>query len=107
MTAHTLPEPIQEFVDATNVGDTERFVAAFADDAHVNDWGREFTGHDGVRDWNRTDNIGKRTRFAVIGLERDAEVYAVTVDVSGDGFNGRSPLVFTLRDGRIAELRIS
>jgi hypothetical protein len=31
----------------------------------------------------------------------------VTLTVSGDGFNGTGPLLFTLRDGLIARLVIS
>ncbi|MFF8932086.1 hypothetical protein ACF1AO_33020 [Streptomyces longwoodensis] len=49
-----VPAAIRAFIDATNRADSD----AFTDDAHLSDYGREFHGHDGVRDWNRTDNIG-------------------------------------------------
>jgi len=109
MTAQQLPEPIREFIDATNAGESDRFVAAFTNDAYLNDWGREFRGHDGIREWDRTDNIGKRSHFEVVDVARDGESdrYTVTVDVTGDGFNGRGPIEFLIRDGRIAEVRIS
>jgi len=104
-----LPDPIREFVEATNAGDTDRFVAAFTEDAYLNDWGREFQGHDGVRNWDRTDNIGKQSHFEVIEVAQGdgPDAWIITVDVTGNGFNGRSPLAFTIRDGRIAALRIS
>ena len=104
-----LPAPIKVFIDATNRGDTESFVAAFTDDAYLNDWGREFHGHDGVRSWDATDNIGVRSHFELVGVEpgkRDDE-YVVTLTVSGDGFNGTGPMLFTVRDDLIARLEIS
>ncbi|WP_166981069.1 nuclear transport factor 2 family protein [Paramicrobacterium fandaimingii] len=109
MSTASLPGPIQEFIDATNSGDTERFVAAFSEDAYLNDWGREFSGRDGVRSWDRTDNIGKQTHFEVVAIAPGAQdgSYAVTVNVTGNGFNGTGPLDFVVRDGSIAELRIS
>lgn len=109
MTEHTVPEAIDEFVQATNSGDAERFVAAFTDDTYLNDWGREFHGHDGVRSWDHTDNIGKQAHFEILGVaaDEDPDSYIVTMKVTGNGFNGTSPLAFILRDGRIAALRIS
>jgi ketosteroid isomerase-like protein len=109
MTDDHVPAAIREFVEATNDGDTDRFVAAFTDDAYLNDWGREFHGHSGVRSWDGTDNIGKQSHFEVLGVESgDApESYVVTMKVTGNGFNGTSPLAFTLRGDRIAALRIS
>ncbi|MFF9164187.1 nuclear transport factor 2 family protein [Streptomyces longwoodensis] len=53
-----VPAASRAFIDATNRADSDAFVDAFTDDAHLYDYGREFSGHDGVRDWNRTDNIG-------------------------------------------------
>jgi ketosteroid isomerase-like protein len=109
MTENPLPAAIAQFVDATNRGDTEAFVAAFTEDAYINDWGREFHGHDGVRSWNRTDNIGVRSHFDHVSAERGAapDSYVVTVTVTGDGFNGTGTMNVELRDGRIASLRIS
>ena len=109
MTKHNVPDAIREFVEATNSGDTDRFVAAFTEDAYLNDWGREFRGHQGVRDWDRTDNIGKQAHFEILDVMpgQIPESQVVTMKVTGNGFNGVSPLVFVLRDDRIADLRIS
>lgn len=41
-----LPDPIQKFVETTNRGDREAFVAVFTDDANVNDWGRIVRRHE-------------------------------------------------------------
>jgi len=109
MTENDLPAAIQEFIAATNRGDSDAFVAAFTPDAYLNDWGREFHGHDGVRAWDRTDNIGVRSHFEFVSAEPGGAPsgYVVTLKVTGDGFNGTGPMNFELRDGRIASLRIS
>ncbi|TDD68082.1 nuclear transport factor 2 family protein [Jiangella aurantiaca] len=109
MTSIDTPAPIQVFIDATNRGDSEAFVAAFTDDAYLNDWGREFHGHDGVRSWDRTDNIGKQSHFELVSLEPGdgPDSYVATLKVSGNGFNGTGPMAFQLRDGLIASVRIS
>jgi ketosteroid isomerase-like protein len=109
MSENHLPVAIANFVDATNRGDSDAFVAAFTEDAYLNDWGREFHGHDGVRTWNRTDNIGVRSHFELVSAEPGTtpDSYIVTLTVTGDGFNGTGPMNFELRDGRIARLRIS
>jgi hypothetical protein len=104
----TTPDAIQAFVDATNRGDSEAFVAAFTGDAHLDDWGRSFHGHDGVRAWDSTDNIGVQAHFDLLDItpgER-ADEYVVTLRVSGNGYNGTGPMTFRLRDGLIADLRI-
>jgi SnoaL-like domain len=109
MTDIELPDPIRTFVDATNSGDSEGFVAAFTPDAYLNDWGREFRGHKGVRDWNRTDNIGVQAHFDVISVEPGStpDSYVVTLKVSGNGYNGTGPMTFEIRNGLISSLRIS
>ena len=109
MTTNDTPAAIQAFIDATNRGDSDAFVAAFTDDAYLNDWGREFHGHDGVRSWDRTDNIGKQSQFELLAIEPGAEPesYVATLKVTGNGFNGTGPMAFQLRDGLIASVRIS
>jgi ketosteroid isomerase-like protein len=108
MTDIELPTAIRTFIDATNKGDAAAFVAAFTPDAHLNDWGREFHGRDGVSRWNDTDNIGVQSHFDLHSAERTSQdTYVVTLTVSGNGYNGTGPMTFVLRDGLIANLRIS
>ena len=103
-----LPSSVQAFVDATNAGDTEAFLQAFSADPYLNDWGREFSGRDGVASWNQTDNIGVRSHFEVQGVRVEDGAYVVTMKVSGAGFNGTGPMAFTLDDaGKIDRLMIS
>ena len=102
------PDAIQRFVEATNRGDSDAFVAAFTEDAHLDDWGRSFEGRAGVRSWDGTDNIGVQSHFDLLDVQPgDAEEeYVVTLRVSGNGYNGTGPMTFRLRDGLIADLRI-
>jgi ketosteroid isomerase-like protein len=104
-----VPAVVQEFVDATNAGDTERFVATFTDDAYLNDWGREFHGHDGVRSWNETDNIGMNSHFDVVSVQPGVQAgdWTATIKVTSNRFNGTGPFAFGLRDGKIASLVLS
>jgi ketosteroid isomerase-like protein len=104
----TTPDAIQAFVDATNAGDSDAFVAAFTPDAHLDDWGRSFDGHDGVRSWDGTDNVGVQAHFDLLDVTAGAQEgeYVATLRVTGDGYNGTGPMRFRLRDGLIADLRI-
>jgi len=103
------PAAIRAFVEATNAGDSDAFVAAFTPDARLDDWGRVFTGRDGVRSWDRTDNIGVQAHFEVLAVEPapESDGYVATLRVTGNGYNGTGPMTFRLRDGLIADLRIS
>ncbi|MDQ0729149.1 nuclear transport factor 2 family protein [Microbacterium sp. W4I20] len=102
------PAPISAFIDATNAGDSDAFVAAFTEDGSLNDWGRVASGHEGIRHWDQTDNIGKQSQFELINIaaESEPDTYLVHLQVSGNGFNGVSPFRFTLRDDRIERVVI-
>ncbi|MFE1646172.1 nuclear transport factor 2 family protein [Microbacterium sp. P01] len=93
-----IPAPISAFIDATNAGDSDAFVAAFAEDGSLDDWGRVARGHRGIREWDRTDNIGKQSHFELVDIAEDGpDTYLVHLTVTGAGFNGTSPFRFTLR----------
>jgi ketosteroid isomerase-like protein len=104
-----LPDSVRAFVEATNRGDTDAFLAAFTADAVLNDWGRVFTGRDEIASWNTTDNIGKQSHFDVVSVDGDAgsDTVTVTLAVSGNGYNGTGPLGFRLRDGLIERVDIT
>jgi hypothetical protein len=54
-----IPAAVQRALDAIDALDNDAFVAAFAADGYVNDWGREFRGHDRIRSWSDNELIGK------------------------------------------------
>lgn len=102
-----LPGPIQRMIDATNAGDHAGFVAAFAPDAVLVDWGKEFAGAEAIADWDDSDNIGRGSRFSVTGTEQDGEDWVVELDVRGGGFNGASVFRFALAGAAISRLEIA
>lgn len=109
MAASSVPAPIAAFIDATNAGDSDAFLAAFADDAVLSDWGRVYRGRDAIADWDRTDNIGKRSHFELIDIASGAgtDTYVVTLTVNGDGYNGTGPMTITVSGDRISRLTIA
>jgi hypothetical protein len=104
-----LPGAIRAFLEATNAGDSNAFAAAFTADATLDDWGRTYAGHDGIREWDRTDNIGVQAHFDLLAIQPGGqpETYVATIRVNGNGYNGTGPMVFTLREGLITSLRIA
>ena len=102
-----VPEPVQTALDAANAGDTDAFLATFADDGAVDDWGRVFRGHDAVRGWSDAEFIGKRVTLDVTGVRSDGTTIVVSAQVGGDGFNGPSDFAFEVVEGRVALMTIS
>lgn len=104
-----VPIAIQAFVDTTNAGDSDAFVAVFTEDAFLSDWGKEFEGREGVAAWDRSDNIGRKSHFDLLGVKPGTgdQQFIATVMVSGEGFNGTSDLEFTLRGDRVSRLVIT
>jgi hypothetical protein len=103
------PAAIQAFVDTTNKADTEAFVRVFTEDAFLDDWGRQFHGHDGVASWNKTDNIGVQAHFDLQKVEPTGEPdsYDVTIKVRSQRFNGTGTMAFVVRGDKVASLVIS
>src|ERR1700756_1849140 len=54
-----------EHIDAINAPDTDRAVATFAEDAHVNDNRREFVGIDAIRRWVTKEMVGDKVTIDV------------------------------------------
>jgi AcrR family transcriptional regulator len=103
------PAAIEAFVDTTNKADSEAFVDVFTEDAFLDDWGRQFHGHDGVASWNKTDNIGVQAHFELVKVEPagEADSYNVTMKVRSHRFNGTGTMAITVRGDKIASLVIS
>ena len=114
-----LPPPVAEAFAATRAADLGRFVAAFADDGVIDDWGREFRGAEEIADWSRRESIGVQQTFSVTDVRasegaENAEAdddrtdgphgVVVLADVGGGGFNGPSTFTFRLTpDGAAIE----
>ena len=87
-TADRIPPAMQRIFDATNAGDSAAFVQSFAPNGVVDDWGREFAGHDAIAGWNARENIGVQSHFAIHDVIRDGTAYVATVTVNSNGYNG-------------------
>ncbi|MFB2556216.1 nuclear transport factor 2 family protein [Herbiconiux liangxiaofengii] len=105
--ADRLPPAIAAFFDASNADDRDRFLAAFAPDAVLDDWGHTFTGREGVAAWNESDNMGVGSRFTVEGVTEHNGVHAVSVQVTGGGYNGRGTMAFVLDGDLISRVDIT
>ena len=102
-----VPGPIRRFFDATNAGDTDSFLDAFAPDAVLTDCGRDFSGRDEIARWNETDNIGAKSRLALLDIAPEGDVFRAQVAVDGEGFNGEGTMTFTVDGEFIGRLVIS
>jgi hypothetical protein len=102
-----LAPAIARMIEATNAGDSDAFLAAFTDDAYLEDWGRGYTGRAEIADWDRTDNIGKRAHFEAAGVRGDDRAQVVTMVVSGGGFNGTGDIAFEVSGDRISRMIIA
>ncbi|MEW1864906.1 nuclear transport factor 2 family protein [Streptomyces sp. NBC_00669] len=105
--AEPLPIPIAAALEAASAGNTEDFLAAFAPDGAVDDWGRIFRGHDAVREWSDAEFIGKQVTLRVTGTRTEGDTTTVSAEVGGNGFNGPSDFAFTVSDNHIALMRIT
>jgi hypothetical protein len=102
-----LEPAIRQMIDATNRGDDEAFLDAFADDAVIDDWGRTFTGRTEIAGWNDRENIGVHSRIEATSVDRDGDQIRVGVQVTGEGYNGGGAMTFTLSGDRIARMVIT
>jgi SnoaL-like domain len=108
----TLPPPVAAYVEATNNLDLERLLAAFADDALVNDQLRDYRGKQAIREWAASDIIGQRLTMHLTSVVEYHGNLVLTADVDGifDKRGLPEPLVlafyFTVQDDQIVQLII-
>jgi hypothetical protein len=99
--------PIRTMIDATNRGDSEALLSAFSDEAVLTDFGRTFTGKSEISRWNTNENIGTQNQIRVTGVERSGDRVSVSIDVTGNGYNGPGTLIFELDAHAIRRLLIT
>lgn len=101
-----LPDPVAAALDSANANDTAGFLACFAPDGVVDDWGREFRGPDEIREWSDREFIGVHVSLDVTAVERADGATTVTATVGGEGFNGPSHFTFDVAGDRVARMTI-
>ena len=102
-----IPAAIQRALTAIDRQDNDAFVAAFATDGYVDDWGRQFRGHDRIRSWSENELIGKRATFAGTEVTTPGNPLTILTQVGGDGFNGPSHFTFDVRGDQLASMTIT
>jgi hypothetical protein len=102
----SLPAPVQAVFDATNAGDTPAFLAAFAADGVVDDWGREFRGHAEIQRWSDGENIGVKATWTPAEISTQDDEHVVTATVGGNGFNGPSHFSFRTDGALVSRMTI-
>jgi hypothetical protein len=92
-----LPDPIAEYVRATNRGDLEALLVTFDDDALVNDQLHDYWGKAAIREWAAHEIIGERMTMHVVRTVEHHGHVIVTATINGD-FDRRGlpdPLLLT------------
>ncbi|MFC8914639.1 nuclear transport factor 2 family protein [Streptomyces sp. NPDC057116] len=95
----------QAYVDAVAAKDLEALVAAFHPDAELTDVGREFTGHEEIRDWARNEVIGGRLTVLKNTPKSNGTTLLVRFAPGGTG-GFEANYEFDVRDGRIEKLNL-
>jgi hypothetical protein len=80
----TLPPLVATYVQAINTFDLEGLLAAFADDALVNDQLRDYWGKSAIREWAERDIIGERLTMQVVKVVEHYGNFIVTANVDGN-----------------------
>lgn len=80
----TLPKTAAAYIQATNSHDSAAFLACFAEDAVVNDAGREIHGIAAIKAWSDHDIMAAQVTLEVLDFcDRDGEV-TITTKVDGN-----------------------
>jgi hypothetical protein len=101
-----VPTSVQAALDAANANNTEAFLACFPPDGVVDDWGREFRGHDRIREWSDREFIGVKVSLRVTHVDIEGDDVVVTAQVGGNGFNGPSHFTFHVAGDHVSRMTI-
>jgi hypothetical protein len=108
----TLPRPVTEYIEASNTFDGDRLIAAFADDALVNDARREFWGTDAIKRWSEVEVIGDKVTIDVMEVKEHYGDFIVDAVVDEEFVTTNPPYIvilthyFTVSDDKIVSLII-
>jgi len=79
-----LPPLVAAYVKATNSFDLDGLLAAFADDALVNDQLRDYWGKSAIREWAARDIIGERLTMHVVKIMEHYGHFILTANIDGN-----------------------
>ena len=81
--ANQLPGPAAAYVRTVNGNQPAEFLALFAEDAVIDDAGREFRGREAIREWAARDIFAARVTFDVLDASGDEGDATITAKVDG------------------------
>jgi len=104
----TLSQPIAAYIQAANAHDTSALLGTLTTDAVVTDEGREYRGHEEIKQWSHRSIQEYQATLDVTEVIQTRDETVVTAQVAGT-FDG-SPLPlrfhFTISSDKIAALTI-
>jgi hypothetical protein len=80
-TAATAPQIVRRYFELAPSQDTETYFALFADDALVEDEGKEYAGIDAIRAWRTEVPL---VEYTITDIEPADEGLVVTCTITGD-----------------------
>jgi ketosteroid isomerase-like protein len=103
-----IPPLIAAMRDTLNRGDATGYLALFAPDAVVDDWGSRYQGLAAIRDWSQREQIDAKGHLTITRVISDRDgVVVFDTDWQSSFFSGPGRFAVTLKGGKIVELRIS
>jgi hypothetical protein len=108
----TLPQTVAAYIQATNHHDPAGFIRCFAENAVVDDAGRQLRGISAIKAWSDHDIFKAQVTLEVLEVaDRDGETIVTTkIDGNYDKTGLPDPLVMnhhiTLEDDKIKRLTI-
>jgi hypothetical protein len=111
--AKALPRVIDNFIRACNEHDPHAFIDAFAKDAMVNDFARNFWGTDAIKKWSDKEMIGDRVTFEIDEVVEHYGDFIITALTDGDYDKSKSPdptyldYFFTVKGDKIVRMIVT
>jgi ketosteroid isomerase-like protein len=103
-----IPELVKAMRDTVNRGDAEAYLALFAPDAVVDDWGSRYEGIAEIRAWSQREQIDAKGHLTVTRMVGDTDgVFVFDTEWRSSFFSGPGRFTVTVKGGKIQELRIS
>jgi ketosteroid isomerase-like protein len=108
-----LPQVIENFIRACNEHDAHAFIDAFAKDAMVNDFARNFWGTEAIKKWSDKEMIGDRVTFEIDEVVEHYGDFIITALTDGSYDKSKSPdptyldYFFTVKDDKIVRMIVT
>ena len=105
-----LPAVIESFIKATNEHDGQAFIAAFTDDALVNDFARNFWGKEQISNWADKEIIEPKVTFKADDIIEHYGDFLITSLTDGNYDKSKSPdptyldYFFTVKNDKIVKM---